>query len=505
MSTGTLGDWELLAALGEGGMGAVHLARKRGAGGFERLAALKTIKRELRGAEAVRTMFFDEARLLARLAHPAVAAVYDFGEDDGALFLAMEYVPGISFRTLEQRRPPASIAARAVAEALRGLHAAHTLADDDGRPLGVVHRDVTPDNLRLGFEGRAKVLDFGIALARGRAAPATEHGTLKGKPPYLAPEQLAGHSIDHRVDVWSAAVVLWELLTTRALFDGDSLFAIVRAVEQKEIVAPSAITGTLPAGLDDAVLAGLARDPAARWPTALAFADELDRIAAADELSLESYARATLEEDATAHRLWLRDALRGNAPPAPGRPSGIRTAVNTPPTTPSAPPPAPPRKRRWPYALLPLLLLPALPKLLSSASAPEPVLEPVPDALSALPSPDAASPDAARPDAAIALPDATPLSRPRRTRAPAPPTVAPTPTTPTPPAATATGTITIAADPYALIKIDGVSLGSTPLLKHPLPVGPHDVQLLHPGSGVLRDHRTVEVREGKNTSVLLEP
>src|SRR5580693_7791810 len=220
-------------------MGAVLIGRRRGLGAFEQLVAIKTIRPEYAASPAVRAMFLDEAAILARLNHPGVASVYDFGEDGGTLYMAMEFVAGIAFREFGDMRPPPIIAARAVAEACRGLNAAHEVRDLHGNVLGLVHRDISPDNLMLGYDGHVKVIDFGIALVKNRQAPVTEFGTIKGKPPYMSPEQVKNDPMDRRSDVFSLGVVLWELLTHQLLFDGDSLYAIALAVANQDIPPPS--------------------------------------------------------------------------------------------------------------------------------------------------------------------------------------------------------------------------------------------------------------------------
>ncbi|MBC7976593.1 MAG: serine/threonine protein kinase, partial [Myxococcales bacterium] len=270
------GAYEILYELSSGGMGAVLLGRRRGPGTFEQLVAIKTILPIHAQTELVRAMFLDEAALLARLSHPGIATVHDFGEDGGTLYMVMEYVAGIPFRDVVGDGMPPAIAARAIAEACRGVHAAHELRDLAGHVLGVVHRDISPDNLMLGFDGHVKVIDFGIALVKNRQAPVTELGTVKGKPPYMSPEQLKNEAIDRRSDVFSLAVVLWEMLTGRGLFEGDSIYAIARAVEHQEILPPSQVVGApLPPGLDAAVMSALERDPSRRTPSAAAFAEQL--------------------------------------------------------------------------------------------------------------------------------------------------------------------------------------------------------------------------------------
>lgn len=326
-----LGGYEVLYQLKAGGMGEVLLARRRGPSGFERLAAIKTIRPELRGEEQLRRMFLDEAQLLARLSHPAIAQIYDFGEDGGTLFLAMEYVAGIAFRELCERSLPAVVSAQAMAEVCRGLNAAHQLTDLAGQSLGVVHRDVSPDNLMLTFDGQVKVLDFGIALTRGRKAPVTEFGTVKGKPPYLSPEQVKNQAVDRRTDVFAASAVLHEMLTGRQVFDGDSVYAVAQAIIGSEVAPPSVVMGEpLPAGLDAAVMRGLSRDPDRRWPDAAALARALDEVvAAAGGETLAEYAARELAGERESHRAWLAEILArvGTtlALPRKGRPSGIVT------------------------------------------------------------------------------------------------------------------------------------------------------------------------------------
>ncbi|HEX2690446.1 MAG TPA: serine/threonine-protein kinase [Kofleriaceae bacterium] len=324
------GAYEILYELKTGGMGAVLLARRRGPGAFEQLVAIKTIRPEYAQTPAVRAMFLDEAAILARLSHPAVATVHDFGEDGGSLYMVMEYVAGIAFRDLREYGLSPVIAARAISEACRGLHAAHELRDLSGNVLGVVHRDISPDNLMFGFDGHIKVIDFGIALVKNRQAPVTEFGTVKGKPPYMSPEQVKNEAMDRRSDVFSLAVVLWELLTGQGLFEGDSIYAIARAVEHQEIRPPSQVLGApLPLGLDAAVMNALDRNPARRTQTAAAFAEVLEQViqTSGDE-TLEAWAARALEEPRNVHRAWLASVVAGtDVPRQIGRPTGAVTAL----------------------------------------------------------------------------------------------------------------------------------------------------------------------------------
>jgi predicted Ser/Thr protein kinase len=329
--TQKFGAYEILHQLSSGGMGSVLLGRRRGPGAFEQIVAIKTIKPEYAQAAAVRAMFLDEAAILARLAHPGIATVHDFGEEAGALYMVMEYVAGNSFRSLIDGPMPPAVAARAVAEACRGLHAAHEVRDTSGALLGLVHRDISPDNLMLGFDGHVKVIDFGIALVKNRQAPVTEFGTVKGKPPYMSPEQVKNEPIDRRSDVFSLGVVLHEMLTGQPLFDGDSIYAIARAVEHQQIAVPSAVTGaSLPPGLDAAVMRALDRDLSRRTQSAAQFAEELERvIGAASGETLESWAERELLVAREAHRAWIAEVIAGRDAPKPkvGRATGAVTAI----------------------------------------------------------------------------------------------------------------------------------------------------------------------------------
>src|SRR5688500_2262135 len=221
------GRYRLCFELASGGMGTVYLARAEGPSGFEKLVALKRIHEHLAKDPRFVAMFLDEARLAARIHHPNVCSVIDFGTVEDSYYLTMPFVEGESFhrllRSLAKRGDPGAsrsfwyIAARIVAEACEGLHAAHELRDDVGEPLEVVHRDVSPQNLLIGYYGGVRVLDFGVASARHRLY-STATGEVKGKFAYIAPEQIEGQPVDRRADVWSLGVVLYECIALRRLF-----------------------------------------------------------------------------------------------------------------------------------------------------------------------------------------------------------------------------------------------------------------------------------------------
>lgn len=227
-----------LAPIASGGMGSVDLC-VRIEGGFRRLVAVKRLLPVLRVDGSVRSMFLDEARIAGLLRHPNVVSVVDVGEDDDGPYLVMDYVDGMSLHAMrggmEGERMPVGVAARMVAASARGLHAAHELRGHDGEWLGLVHRDVSPHNVLVGFDGQVKLTDFGISKAVGQQTR-TATGLLKGKLGYMAPEQLRFEEADRRSDVFALGVVLHELLTGAKLFEGEP-----------RVIAQKVLNGTIPA------------------------------------------------------------------------------------------------------------------------------------------------------------------------------------------------------------------------------------------------------------------
>lgn len=281
-----IGRYRIAFELASGGMATMYLARAEGPGGFEKLAALKRIHPHLAKDPAFVEMFFDEARIASRVAHPNVCSVFEFGQADGAYFIAMDYVHGETLGRVLKRlagkpallREPSwpLLAARIVAEAAEGLHAAHELKDDKGALLGVVHRDVSPQNLFVAYDGTIRVVDFGVASAEGRLHQ-TQAGTVKGKLAYLAPEQARRKPIDRRVDVWALGVVLWETLVAKRLFQRGTDAETILASATDDVPAPSSVRAWIPKELDAIVLKALARDRDARYATARDLARDLHR------------------------------------------------------------------------------------------------------------------------------------------------------------------------------------------------------------------------------------
>ena len=281
-----LGRYVLCYELASGGMATVYLGRAAGAAGFEKLVALKIIHPHLAKEQEFIEMFLDEARLAARIDHPNVCSVFDFGEADGTYFLAMEYLVGENAARLARaiaKRPEARddpqvpvLMAHIIQLACEGLHAAHEVVGDDGTSLEIVHRDMTPQNIFVGYDGSVRVVDFGVASAVGRVHQTTT-GTLKGKYPYMSPEQIRQEKIDRRSDVWALGVTLWELVTRRRLFRRAGEYETLQAVLELEIPPPSALAPDLPAELDAIVMRALERDRDKRYPSARAFGRELGR------------------------------------------------------------------------------------------------------------------------------------------------------------------------------------------------------------------------------------
>jgi serine/threonine-protein kinase len=266
-------------------MATVHLARAVGAGGFERLVAIKSMHPGFASDEKFVAMFLDEARVAARIRHPNVVATLDVEQDDEGLFLVMEFVEGPSLsamlRALKRRGDPMppGIALRILIDALLGLHAAHEQTGPEGEPLNVVHRDVSPQNILVGLDGLAKITDFGVALAEARLS-STRGGEVKGKLGYMAPQQVRAEPIDRRADVYALGVVLWEVLVGARLFAADNDAAVVHLVLAGPKASPREVRPEIPEPLDRACMRALRADSDARYPTALAFADALEAAAA---------------------------------------------------------------------------------------------------------------------------------------------------------------------------------------------------------------------------------
>ncbi|WP_420718253.1 protein kinase domain-containing protein [Pyxidicoccus sp. MSG2] len=275
------GRYELVSWLGRGGMAETWRARLVGDAGVTKPVLIKKVLPEFSGDEAFISMFISEARISATLSHGNVAQVFDFGQVDGDYFLAMEYVDGQPLHRILKRALrsgfsclPVPVATFIALEMCRGLHYAHTRTDEKGQPLGIVHRDISPDNVLVSYEGQVKIVDFGIAKARLLRTFDTEPGVVKGKYLFFSPEQARGEAVDARTDVWATGLVLYEMLCGQRPLTGPPQTVMVR-MARGDFPAPSELRGGIPAALDALVMRALAVDLPARFESSHAFGDAL--------------------------------------------------------------------------------------------------------------------------------------------------------------------------------------------------------------------------------------
>ncbi|HEY3352341.1 MAG TPA: protein kinase, partial [Polyangia bacterium] len=276
-----LGKYEIVRQIATGGMAEIFLARATGIEGFEKLVVIKRILPHLAEQPEIVRMFLDEVRIAATLHHTNVVQVFDVGSVDGDYFFAMEYlhgedVSGLMRALAAAARPlPLEHALTIIMNACAGLHYAHEKRGFDGRPLGIVHRDVSPQNVFVTYDGGVKVVDFGIAKAATRQA-ATQYGTLKGKIRYMSPEQARSEPLDRRADVFAVGILLWELTTGQRLFHAKSEFEILKMIVEQDAPPPSRAVPGYPPELDAIVARSLRRRPEERYQTAEELQADLD-------------------------------------------------------------------------------------------------------------------------------------------------------------------------------------------------------------------------------------
>ena len=285
-----VGRYEVISHLATGGMAQIYLARQTGLGAFERHVVLKTILRERASDQRFVTMFLDEAKLAATLNHQNIAQVYEVDQADGAYFMAMEYVHGENARAILEttlRRGwtiPLELAVMIVSGAAAGLHHAHERKGKQGQPLNIVHRDVSPANIMVGYDGSVKVLDFGIAKAEERATK-TVGGTIKGKYGYMSPEQCKGKPIDRRSDIFALGICLYELTTLRRAFKGNDDFETMKRIVAGDVILPSVAVPGYPRELEAIILTAMANDPNARFQSGQEMIEALDAFAVRAKLT----------------------------------------------------------------------------------------------------------------------------------------------------------------------------------------------------------------------------
>jgi serine/threonine protein kinase len=284
-SEGPQGKYRILSQLGEGGSATVYLAVARGPSGFSKLVVLKTLKRSVSDEPELHKMFLNEARLAARLNHPNVVQTNEVVEDRGLPVIVMEYLEGqplAKVLLLARGRLPLMTHLRIIADALSGLHHAHELTDFDGTRLGLVHRDMTPQNVFVTYEGHTKVLDFGIAKLAGANRPETETGVIKGKLRYMPPEQITGEAIDRRTDIYAVGVMLWEAAAGEPIWKGLTDAQVMHQVLNGEVPSPRTVRPDVPARIEQICMKALSTDPDGRHATAAELEAELE--SALDEL-----------------------------------------------------------------------------------------------------------------------------------------------------------------------------------------------------------------------------
>ncbi len=331
-----VGRYRVICEIGRGGMASVHLSRIDGPGGFAKWVAIKRIHPHLVENDQLVDMFLDEARMAAGISHPNVAQVFDIGKDKDTYWIAMEYLHGEPVRELlrsaEERGQPimSEVAARIISDAAEGLHAAHELRGKNGDLLNLVHRDVTPHNLFITYDGYTKVVDFGIAKAAGRLA-STNAGELKGKIAYMAPEQIRNQELDRRTDVFALGIVLWEMTTNQRLFRMDTDLDTLEKVQACVVPAPSSIVPGYPRHLEEIVLTALARDKEDRYQTARAFSRALQTFLRRNtlvgfeevgELMKKTFADKLARRND--HLAWASEVTGSGAPEA----AGVKTVAD---------------------------------------------------------------------------------------------------------------------------------------------------------------------------------
>ena len=309
-----LDRYELIGEIASGGMATVFLARLAGVGGFQRFFAIKRLHPNLAAEPEFVEMFLDEARLAASIHHPHVVPILEVGMSTSGYYVVMEYIEGDTLARLAARaattvhkQVPPSIALRIVLDALGGLHAAHDLTGPDGEPLGLVHRDVSPQNILVGADGSTRLTDFGVARASSRLANTTT-GTLKGKLAYMPPEQTQGGALDRRADVFAMGIVLWEVLAGRRLFKGESEAETLRNLLFRPIPKLGPLAPTLPPALADAIERALDREIDHRFATAADFADALENagLPVASPREVAAYVASVIGQEVQAHRAAVR-------------------------------------------------------------------------------------------------------------------------------------------------------------------------------------------------------
>ena len=314
-----LGRYELLLPIAQGGMATVWAARQKGSRGFQKTVAIKTMLPTLSDDPQFEQMFLDEAALAAKIHHPNVAEILDLGEQDEILYLVMEWVDGEALSIVHKAarknntQLPLRIALRVGVQACAGLHAAHELHDENDVPLLLVHRDVSPQNILVTYDGIVKLVDFGVAKAVGRAGGETTAGQLKGKVPYMSPEQTRGGNVDRRTDIFAMGIVLYKLTTGLHPFLGENDLITMRNIITRPVLPPRVKNPSFPQELDQVLVKCLQKDPDKRYQTMVELGNALERalnsMGVADD-DIGGFVRTLMGDRGAKRRAALRDAVR---------------------------------------------------------------------------------------------------------------------------------------------------------------------------------------------------
>lgn len=314
-----LGRYELLLPIAQGGMATVWAARQRGSRGFQKTVAIKTMLPSLSEDPQFEQMFLDEAALAAKIHHPNVCEILDLGEQDEVLYIVMEWIDGEALSVIHkaarknQAQLPVRLTMRMLAQASAGLHAAHELRDENDVPLQLVHRDVSPQNILVTYDGLVKLVDFGVAKAMGRAGSDTNAGQLKGKVPYMSPEQARGGIVDRRTDIFAMGIVLYKMTTGLHPFMGDNDLLTMKNIISRPLLPPRVKNPSFPAEVEHILLKCLQKDPDKRFQTMAELTSAIDRavtsLGAAEE-DLGTFVRTLMGERGAKRRAAVRDAVR---------------------------------------------------------------------------------------------------------------------------------------------------------------------------------------------------
>jgi len=497
-------------------MGSIFVAHREIEGGVQKQVALKLIRRD-KDADDARVRFHDEAKVALRFSHPNVCSVFDYGDDDGVHYLAMELIGGHSvgalWRTAKAKKIPipVGVACRIIADAARGLAYAHELKSEDGKPFGIVHRDICPANLMVTTDGLTKIIDFGIAISSERMAR-TRTGLVAGKPSYMAPEQAQHGAVDARSDLFSLGVVFWQLLTGELLFKRTSVSDTVKALVEDTIPDPRDLRDDVPASVVHSIAACLARDPIDRIASAHDVVRRLERdpaiapqvdvaefLASLDvgattadpnantqvrgSSSLESTEQLPLRSKTLANPLThtvSKTLLSTDVVFRDGQREGQTVSAASPHVLGNAPRPI--------AAVVGLLAVVATAAgVVIMMRANEPLVTAPP-----LPPPKQAPPLVVTPTPAPpALPAVEPKKPKVTPRVELPANVAPAAIAPA--TVAPTGDLVVVAKPWGRVRIDGVDAGETPL-RRTLPVGFHKVEVIAADNDTVRKEARVEIK-----------